>query len=304
MHICIAGKLGSGKSTICSILSKRHGFEVHSAGTIQREAALRLGMETGALNTLMKQDHRYDHFIDDTTESLAKSHPDSTIIFDARMAWYFVENAFKVYLVVDPVVAAERVANSERGKVESYATREEAFQKLRERALSENERFQQLYQVDNFDYRNYNLILDSTFASPEKVSQVVYDEYLKYCACPTSDTVLLLSPRSLFPLRSARDLHLDDVEQCVQNRSYLAESVSIIPFAFYHYVSEGLSHMLAAALNREEFLRAKLPDFERGSLTDSELVSHISALSVSELHEFERIGNFKYSSYPEYYRNC
>lgn len=301
MHICISGNLGSGKSTICSILEKKHGFKVHSAGTIQREAALRLGMETGELNILMKQDHHYDHLIDDTTVALAKSHPDQTIIFDSRMAWYFVEEAFKIYMVIDPAVAAERVVNSSRGKVESYANKEEAFQKLRERTLSETDRFQQLYQVNNLDYRNYNLILDSTCASPEKVSQVIYDEYLKYCACPTSDTVLLLSPRSLFPLQSAQSLRLDEVRQ---DRSYLIESsVSVVPFEFYHYILVGLPHVLAAALNQEEFLRTKLPDFKEDPLADSELVSRISALGVSDLREFEKIGNFKYSSYPKYYRN-
>ena len=303
MHICISGNLGSGKSTICSILGKKYGFQVHSAGTIQREAALRLGIATGELNALMKQDHHYDHLIDDTTVALAKSHPDHAIILDCRMAWHFVEDAFKVYMVVDPAVAAERVVNSSRGKVESYANKEEAFQKLRERTLSETGRFQQLYQVNNLEYRNYNLILDSTCASPEKVSQVIYDEYIKYCACPTSDTVLLLSPQSLFPLQSVQDLRLDEVRQCAHDRSYLIGPVSIVPFEFFHYILEGLPHVLAAALNQEEFLRTKLPDLKKSPLTDSELVSRISALGISDLREFERIGNFKYSSYPEYYHN-
>jgi len=259
-------------------------------------------MATGELNVLMKQNHYYDHLIDDTTVALAKTHPDHTIIFDSRMAWHFVKDAFKVYMTVDPAVAAERVVNSPRGMVESYANKEEAFQKLRERTLLETDRFQQLYQVNNLEYRNYNLILDSTCASPEKVSQAIYDEYLKYCACPTSDTVLLLSPRSLFPLQSAQSLHLDEVKQCAHSHSYLIESVSVVPFEFYHYVLEGLPYVLAAALNQEKFLRTKLQNFKKEPLTDSELLSCISALGISDLREFERIGNFKYSSYPKYYR--
>lgn len=298
MHICIAGNLGSGKSTICNILQKKHGFNVYSTGTIQRRIASQLGIGTLELNTLMAQDHHYDHLIDKATAALAQEHFNSPIIFDSRMAWKFVKDAFKVYMVVDPIVAAKRVISSPRGNVESYGNIEEALHKLKERALLENERFQQLYQVNNFDYRNYNLVIDSTCASPEKISQVIYDEYLKYCVHPTLNTVLILSPRSLFPLQSARSLNKDTVEEYSHNHLYLLESISVIPLEFNHYVIRDFPLVLAAAKNREDFLRTSLQD----SLTTSELISSISKLSILDLYEFEQIGNFKYFTYPEHYR--
>jgi len=301
MHICVAGNLGSGKSTVCDILKKKYGFEVYSTGTIQRELAAKRGIGTLELNTLMAKDPQYDHLIDGAIADLSQRQSNPPIIFDSRMAWNFVKDAFKVYMVVDPIVAAGRVAHSSRGNVESYENMEDALHKLKERALLENERFRQLYQVNNFNYRNYHLIIDSSCASPEKVSQVIYDEYLKYCACPTPDTLLLFSPRSLFPLQAARSLNQDEVERCIRNCAYLTEPITVVPFEFYHYILGGLPHMLAAAINQVEFLRAKLPDLGEDSLTASELGLHISKLSTSDLHEFERIGNFKFFSYPERY---
>lgn len=297
MHICISGNLGSGKSTVSHILQEKLGFEVYSTGTVQRKVAAQLGIGTLELNELMAKDHHYDDLIDKATEALAQERLDSPVIFDSRMAWHFVKDAFKVYMVVDPVIAAERVINSSRGKVEAYGNTEEALYKLKERAYLENRRFQDLYGIDNFDYRNYNLIVDSTCVSPEKASQVICDEYMKFCTCPIHDTILLLSPQSLFPLRSIQNVNQSEVERCAKKHSYLTECISVIPFESYHYVSEGFVHVLAAVKNRVTYLRTK-PQYSESA---SELASRFSKLSIFDLHKAERIANFTYLSYPEHY---
>ena len=56
MHITMAGKLGSGKSTIARLLNERHGFEIYSTGKIQRELARNFGVRTLEMNKLMSQD--------------------------------------------------------------------------------------------------------------------------------------------------------------------------------------------------------------------------------------------------------
>lgn len=303
MHICISGTLGSGKSSVCRILRKKHGFDVHNAGSIQRETAARHGIGTLELNSLMMKDRQYDRMIDEATADLAQNHTGAPIVFDSRMAWHFVSDAFKVYMVSNPVVAAERVAGANRGKVETYDSVTDALLKLKRRAFMENERFRLVYGVDTFDYRNYDLILDTTHISPERASQMIYDEYLKYFTCSAPGPELLFSPCSLFPLDPAERLNWEEVERCARIRSYQTESATIIPLEGYHYVHDGLRYVLAAAMNQEEFFRAELLDSETEPSAASELKSRISGLNIFSLHEFERIGGFRYASYPESYHN-
>ena len=71
MHITIAGKLGSGKSTVGKLLCAEHGFEIYSTGKIQRELARSFGVSTLEMNQLMSKDTKYDHMIDDAVTKLS-----------------------------------------------------------------------------------------------------------------------------------------------------------------------------------------------------------------------------------------
>ena len=124
MHIAITGNLGSGKSTVASILADRLGYETYSTGSVQRHAASEMGITTLELNERMMTDPSFDHVIDDTVTkiSLERDH----IIFDSRMAWHFAKNAFRVFITVDIAEAAHRVFAAERGDVESYADENDA----------------------------------------------------------------------------------------------------------------------------------------------------------------------------------
>ena len=53
MHITITGMLGSGKSTICKIISEQKGYEIYSTGKIQRQVAAQKGITTLELNKIM-----------------------------------------------------------------------------------------------------------------------------------------------------------------------------------------------------------------------------------------------------------
>ena len=174
MHITLTGNLGSGKSTICKILKENYGFEIYSTGTVQRKLAAEFGLSVLEMNKLMCSDHKYDHLIDDTTAKISKENPDKNIVFDSRLAWNFVEKSFKVFLSVSLDEAARRVfADSTRGNVESYRDINECREKLRERAENENMRYAEIYGIHYFDFTNYNLILDSSYAEPSLLAQTI-----------------------------------------------------------------------------------------------------------------------------------
>lgn len=201
MHITLTGNLGSGKSTICKILKGTYGYEIFSTGTIQRKIADEMGLTTLELNKLMCTDKKYDHLIDDSTVRIAKENQDKNLVFDSRLAWNFVEKSFKVFLSVSLDVAAARVLNDDRGSVESYSSVQDAMEQLKLRAETEEKRYKELYQVDYFNFENYNLVLDSTYNSPDILVQVMLEEEKEHeallAAGEAEKTRILVSPKRL-----------------------------------------------------------------------------------------------------------
>lgn len=180
MHITITGNLGSGKSTISKIIQEKYGFEIYSTGTIQRKLAKELGKSTLEMNRLMCNDPQYDNMIDDATTRTARENIHKNIIFDSRLAWNFVEESFKVFVSVDIGEAAKRVFNDSRGDVEKYSSLEDTKAQLMARAQTENARFKDMYDLEYFDFANYNLIVDSSYNSSEEIAKIVMEEAKKF----------------------------------------------------------------------------------------------------------------------------
>jgi cytidylate kinase len=191
VHITIAGKLGSGKSTVCRLLNDKYGFEIYSTGAVQREVAKEMGISTLELNQRMLSDPALDHVIDDAVAQLSRTRAGDKIIFDSRMAWHFAENPFKVFLTIDPLIAASRVMLDPRGSEEVYRDVNDARNKLVERGRVENQRFREVYGVDNLDLHNYNLVVDTSHAPPEEICRWIYMFYSEYSASPWTGTVTI-----------------------------------------------------------------------------------------------------------------
>lgn len=187
MHISLAGRLGSGKSTVAGILCKRYGFEHIYTGEILRSIAAERGISALELNQLMESDDTIDRMIDDRTTKISRERADDKILFDSRMAWHFAEKSFKVYLFVPTEVSAKRImGDGTRGSVESYTDIADAIAKIEARMASESLRYKEFYGVDNQDLGNYDLIINTTSISPEEVVSIMMSEYDAYCASPDS----------------------------------------------------------------------------------------------------------------------
>ena len=198
MHITLTGNLGSGKSTICKILREKYGFEIYSTGTVQRQLAAEMGLSVLEMNKLMCSDHKYDHLIDDTTARIAKENADKNLVFDSRLAWHFVEKSYKVFLSVSLEEASRRVYNdSTRGAVETYKSQDECRDQLRERAANEKMRYADIYGLNYYDFSNYDLVLDSSHATPEVLAQTIVTLAMDDRKKPQEGQMILFSPERL-----------------------------------------------------------------------------------------------------------
>lgn len=176
--ISITGDLGSGKSTVCKIISERISAEVISVGSIQRAMAKDMGMTTYEFNRYMETHPE----IDDKFDTMLKSYDSvfgKNMLFDSRLAWNFVPSAFSVYLTVDLKEAGRRVFNANREN-EGYSSAEEAESKLKQRRASEVLRYSTAYGVTLSDMFNYDVIVDSTTATPEEVANLILSECERY----------------------------------------------------------------------------------------------------------------------------
>ncbi len=169
--IAITGDLGSGKSAVAKQLCALTGFEYFSTGRIQRQLAEELGVDTLTLNRMAEVDPSIDHCIDHTIKSLRQRA--QSFVVDSRLAWFFIPEAYKVYLKVDVRIAAERILHDPTRRSEQYRSVEEAVEKLTLRKQSENARYLRLYGADCSDMSNFDLVLDTSHRTIEEVCDVI-----------------------------------------------------------------------------------------------------------------------------------
>ena len=187
MHITITGRLGSGKSTVAKLIAAKHDYTYYSTGTIMRELAAEAGLSICDYNKRIADDPTEDRKIDDRTREVAIARRDEKMVFDSRMAWFFAPDTFKVYVTVDPAVAAARVNIDPRpGEPNSEI---EIYHELEERSKVEQARFIKFYGegADYYNQKNYNLIIDSTTRTADEVADAIWAAFEAYVADPVAN---------------------------------------------------------------------------------------------------------------------
>lgn len=169
--ITLTGELGSGKSTVANFLISKIPFRIVSAGLLFRQLAAEHNMSAKEFNEFIENNPKYDNYVDDTIAALGKT--DDKIIFDSRMAWHFVPNSFKIYLYVDVDVATDRIFNDTGRVSESYSDKATARQEIIDRRKSEILRYKTFYGCDVSDYNNFDLVVDTSFASKDEINELV-----------------------------------------------------------------------------------------------------------------------------------
>lgn len=192
--VVVNGDLGSGKTTVSTLLARRLGVRRISVGDLYRSMAAQRGMTALQINLHAELDDKIDHYVDQLQADIATS--GEQLVVDSRLAWHFFGDALKVHMIVDPAVAARRVLARPASDVERYATVEEARQRLASRSGSERTRFITRYGVDKTDLRNYDVVCDSTSASPEEIVERIA-HHLDTAGLYAPDPICYLDPRRI-----------------------------------------------------------------------------------------------------------
>lgn len=199
MNISITGNLGSGKSSVAKILQEK-GYEIFSTGKIFRQLAMEKGVSVEEFNKQVNEaashgDRSVDKMIDDTTTKISRER--DNVVFDSRLAWHFAVKSFKVFVITDINESSRRVFHdSVRANSESYQSQEECKKALISRQKLETVRYKEIYGIDYYDMSNYNLVIESTNASPEEIAQEILDQMEAY-QNGEFDKLIELNPSSI-----------------------------------------------------------------------------------------------------------
>ena len=259
--ISLAGDLGSGKSTVSSILIETLGAEYYSTGAIVRDVAAKRGMTVVELNVYMETHPEIDHEIDDGLKAL--SSVDKLLIIDSRMAWHFTKGTFKVYLSTDVETSALRIMNANRAG-EHAATLEETIRDTKARRASEKKRYMTQYGVDIKDLMNYDLIVDTTIATPNEVAECISSAFRVWQENRDFRAVFL-SPERINYIDDEPDAKKISCYSAALERGDDIPPVEVFEEDGEFYLSSGLESALAHAFNFSTYVPATLVRGETGT---------------------------------------
>jgi len=299
--ITVAGQIGSGKTEVCRELGRRTGWKIISAGGILRRMAAEHGMSILEFNEYAKAHKHVDQEIDGYLASLDNL-PESLII-DSRLAWHFLPNSIKVYLIVERLTGAERVFLASRTD-ENHASAETARMDNAERQRLEQERFLSLYAVNAECWRNYDIVIDTSHASPAEVADVV----MRHVAggAGSARPECWLSPKRLVPTKSMSDIASSRAEDGFDEKTVI--DIAVYKGAFL--IVDGHVRASMALRLQRTLIRCRLVAFETEEVLGQSVNEFArTCTSMSVINAWEDAHKFRMPSHPpwleiETFRTC
>lgn len=301
--ITIAGRLGSGKSTIAKRLTDRLNLPYHSTGSLQRAMAEQANLSTLELNKQSETNAEIDHTIDGSTKRLDEIQ--SAFILDSRMAWHFVRRSFKLYLYVDANISAERIFHDRERTSEAYQSMDEALRYIQEREQSEIRRFQQLYGVDITDFANYDAVIDTSYAAVDDLVDLILALFKQWSENGSVTNPIWLSPKLLYPTQEFQPQFISENE--INHGTTIAElidypnPVSVIRYHHSFFIYEHHQQAAHFIKNQFSFVPCVLPFLHSNQLSDMDRHRFIEEQCTQlVLSSWENGLNIRYHSMPQH----
>jgi CMP/dCMP kinase len=176
--ITIAGSLGSGKSSTAKAVAAVLGFRHFSSGDLFRQIAAERGESIEAMNISAEVQRDIDLKVDYLLQHMYQT--EEKLVIDSRMAWHWMPGSFKVFLVLDPDTAAQRIFNHLRAEgrtSEDARSVEEVRHSVDRRFASEQKRYAGLYGVNPTHPSNFDIAINTKHNDLETVTEILLAAY-------------------------------------------------------------------------------------------------------------------------------
>jgi len=164
--ITINGTAGSGKSTVAKLLAKKLDYKHYSMGDFQREIAEEKGISLLELGKLEEKDKSIDEEVDQMQIDLGRK--EDNFVIDSRLGFHFIPNSIKIFLDADFEERAKRIL-ADTIRKEHNVNLKTTKQNIKTREASEKKRYKEYYNINPYDKKHYDLIIDTTKLTPEQV---------------------------------------------------------------------------------------------------------------------------------------
>lgn len=176
MIVTISGKPGSGKSTVAKLVAKKLGYRYEDIGHMRRKLAEERGMTLEELNRVGEKERWTDDAVDEYQRKIGQEA--DNLVISGRTSFHFIPKSVKVFLDVEEGEGVRRIhaSRSAERKTEDrkFGTVEEVKRSLRERVASDLRRYERYYNVNVYDPKQYDLVVDTTGLSIEQVVDRVF----------------------------------------------------------------------------------------------------------------------------------
>jgi len=176
--ITLAGSPGSGKSSTAKAVAAALGFRHFSSGDVFRQLAAERGESIEAMNISAEAQRDIDLQVDNLLQEKYRS--EDGLVIDSRMAWHWMPASFKVFLLLDPGTAAERIFADVRegGRIgEDAASVQQVRRSIERRFASEQRRYAALYGVNPTDPLNFDVVFNTKHNDLPTVTAMVTAAY-------------------------------------------------------------------------------------------------------------------------------
>lgn len=302
MKFTITGYMGSGKSTICDILSREYNFRIVSAGAIFRK----MGVENNqsvldmTRDLATKEDTSVDNYIDETIKKISKEvKEDENVIFDSRLAWHFIESSFNVFIVVSPYQAALRTYLTRVNDDEKYANLQDTIDGLVERRVLENKRYKKIYGVNCEDLNNYDLVIDTSYISALEATDIIMECYKKK-TLNLPYHKLWISPEFVFPTLSIDCIDRERVDNYL-NKIYRHEELDTVNLIRIHdtlFIEDGHNRVIAYNLAKIRLFNPVITLSEDDLNSEGKIVKKALSITVNDIKDWENMNGFTYNYCP------